>query len=115
MKREPIWGADVAKMLLHIIPQPTNHFPARIYGSPDALRRLGESLIKASSKGRPQIVGNVMVSDGEGYEIEIFPKNQWEMETVSLPYAQLGQAWDFECNCDRAARPTAPDGKGDAG
>jgi hypothetical protein len=92
-----IWTDDVRNGLLHIIPQCTYHAPAEIRGSIGALRRLGEALIATAEKGRQDASEVKMMSaDGEGYHIVIRPMNDQQMDRGPLPYAQLGQAWDFE-------------------
>ena len=95
-KSEPIWTEDVAAQLLHILPQSTNHDDCTIVGAPEAIRRLGEALIMTADGGKARIVKNLMARDGEGYHINIQLRDQWAMEEVPMPYAQMGQPWDFD-------------------
>lgn len=96
MKRDPIWHDDVAASLLHILPQSHHHGDCEIYGTPEALRRLGEALISAAKTGENTTLSGVMPRDGEGYHVQITPIDQRQMEKVPLPYAQLGHSWDFD-------------------
>jgi hypothetical protein len=100
-----IWPQGVRKNLLHILPQESYHDSAFIQGSPEALRRLGNALIKASEMKQGDICEvEMMAADGECYAVEISPMSDQQMSTISLPYARLGHLWEFErCwNCDKA-------------
>lgn len=91
-----LWTADARRLLLHLLPQCTYHDPAEIRGSPEALRRLGEALLRAAGRGRQTESHEVemMASDGEGYWITIRPMSDEQMGAGPLPYAQLGQPWE---------------------
>lgn len=94
---ERIWADGAEDRLLHIIPQSFYHGEATIYGAPDALKRLGEALIEASQTGSETTLRDVMPKDGEGYEVVILPRDQWQIEDEApMPYAQLGLPWDLE-------------------
>ena len=82
--------------MLHIFPQPTYHASARICGSQEAIRRLGEALISASktSQGESPFEIEMMASDGEGYMVSIQTMSDQQMDAGPRPYAQLGQSWD---------------------
>ncbi len=98
-----IWDSRARSRLLHVIPQHINHAPLQIRGSRVALRRLGNALIDAAESGKQDTsTVEMMASDGEGYNVEISPMSDQQMEDGPLPYAQLGYPWDFErCwNCD---------------
>jgi len=87
---------EARKELLHILPQGTYHDQAEIRGSNVALRRFGEALIEASKKGQGQQVKiSMMASDGEGYQVVIHPMSDQQIDAGPLPYAQLGQDWEF--------------------
>lgn len=91
-----LWSEEARAELLHILPQATYHDQAEIRGSNAALRRLGEALMEASKKGQcQQVKVNMMASDGEGYQVVIQPMSDQQMDAGSMPYAQLGQDWEF--------------------
>lgn len=107
-----IWPKEVRKNLLHIFAQSIYHGDAQIHGSNDALRRLGEALIKASKTGQGRETHiAMMASDGEGYRVYIRPMSDEQMETGPLPYAQLGLPWEndrcFDCPHDNPEPPEA--------
>ena len=94
---ERIWAEGIAERLLHIIAQDVQHADATIYGSPEALSRLGYALIDAATSGQDQVLRDVMVKDGEGYHITICPRDEWQMNNEApYPYAQAGLPWELE-------------------
>jgi len=101
-----IWTDDVRSKLLHILPQDTYHGEAEIRGSKDALLRLADALTDAAEKGQcSEVKVEMMVSDGEGYWVIIRAMSDQQISEGPLPYAQLGQFWDFDrCDdCPKAA------------
>ena len=73
------------------------HGQASIRGSNDALKRLGEALIKASKSGQgAETVVCMMASDGEGYAVTIMPMSDQQMDIGPLPYATMGLPWEHE-------------------
>lgn len=83
--------------MLHVYAQSFYHGEAIITGSPEALRRLGEAILKASKSAHgKETTVNMMTNDGEGYQVVIRPDSQQAFDKAPLPYAQLGLPWDFE-------------------
>lgn len=92
-----IWSEYARNQLLHILPQQTYHDTAEIRGSASALRRLGEALIAVADSGSQDASEiDMMAADGEGYAVVIYMMSDQQMEDSPLPYAQMGQLWDFE-------------------
>jgi hypothetical protein len=83
--------------LLHIIAQDDCHADASIWGTPLALKRLGQALIEASETGREIRLSGFLVKDGEGYEVAVFPQGEGQMmASAPRPYAQPGMPWELE-------------------
>ena len=99
-----LWSEEARAELLHILPQGTYHDQAEIRGSNVALRRLGEALIEASKKGQcQQVKVSMMAADGEGYQVVIQPMSDQQIDAGPMPYAQLGQDWEFIRNDTKSA------------
>lgn len=104
-----IWQPDVREKILHVYAQEIYHGDAVIVGSNDALRRLGNALIDASKKGQgAETQVSMVCSDGEGYRVRIRPMSDQQIETSPMPYAQLGQSWEFE-RCHDCPHDNAPE------
>ena len=90
-----IWAEDTRSKLLHIYGQTHHHGSARIHGSPDALRRLGNALIAASRKTQcdDAVMIEMMASDGEGYGVLIRPMSDQQMDQAEMPYCTPGFHW----------------------
>lgn len=101
-KSEAIWTREMAAQLLHVLPQSTNHDDCTIVGAREAIRELGVGLIMAADSKQDRAVKNFMARDGEGYHINIQLRDEWQMEEVPMPYAQMGQPWDFDRRPDPA-------------
>lgn len=86
---EKIWPAAVLPKLLLIYGQKWEHEDAQIYGTPEALRRLGEACIAASEKPEGQTVSvEMMATDGEGYAVSITPRQEHGMNLLPDHYCQ---------------------------
>ena len=90
----PIWPSAAVEKLLHVYPSELQHHPVQIAGTPDALRRLSEALLRACESAEVVKV-EMMANDGEGYYVVITRRNEHEMDAFPAHYAQLGLPWDF--------------------
>ena len=110
-----LWPKEAHDQLLHVLPLAYEHGTAEIRGTPKALKRLAEALLKASELPQTEHVDvDMMASDGEGYGVLIYPMSEQQIDDSPLPYAQLGHDYDFErCwNCPKKRSAAAPDETG---
>ena len=91
----PIWPSAALEKLLHVYTSVLQHHPVQIVGTPDALRRLSEALLRACESAEVVKV-EMMANDGEGYQVEITQRDEHEMDAFPPHYAQLGLPWDFK-------------------
>lgn len=97
------WDAEARTRLLHIFAQSFYHGDARIVGSPEALRRLGEALLAAAklAQGDDALGVNMMASDGEGYRVKIQPMSDEQIDAGALPYSTPGICNRNDCRLAR--------------
>jgi hypothetical protein len=90
----PIWPSAAVEKLLHVYPSELHHHPVQIAGTPDALRRLSEALLRACESAEVVKV-EMMANDGEGYQVEIARATEQQMDEMPAHYSQLGLPWEL--------------------